>query len=224
MLTAVRSIINNVKFKETHRQSDKHFVRQRVLTFPIMILLLLQKGSRSLQLLLNEFINIKLPEITVTGGAFTKARKKFKHTAFVELNQAAIVDVMYADGDYETYKGHRVLAVDGSKVLLPNTQDVIDEFGTIKYSNGSQHKHKVEGERAYGLASVMYDVLNNVAIDATLAYAKAYEIDLAVVHLEKTQANDLLVFDRNYGSFPFSVEYKAMKKQYHIAFLNNKSS
>jgi phage FluMu gp28-like protein len=91
---------------------------------------------------LNEFINIKLPEITVTSGALTKARKKFKQTAFVELNQAAIVDVMYAEGDYETYKGHRVLAVDGSKILLPNTKDVIDEFGTIKYSNGSQHKHK----------------------------------------------------------------------------------
>jgi len=201
MLKVVRSIINSVQFKNTHRQSSKHFIRQRILTFPIMVLLLLQKGSRSLQLVLNEFIHIKLPEITLTNGAFTKARKKFKYTAFIELNQAAIVDVMYSEGDYETYKGHRVLAVDGSKILLPNTQDVIDEFGTIKYSNGSQHKHKAEGEHAYSLASVLYDVLNNVAIDATLAHAKAYEVDLAVAHLKKTQANDLLIFDRNYPSF-----------------------
>ena len=197
----VRSIISSEKFKNTHRQSNKHFIRQRILTFPIMILLLLQKGSRSLQLVLNEFINVKLPEITLTNGAFSKARKRLKYTAFIELNQSAIVDIMYADGDYKTYKGHRVLGVDGSKILLPNTQDVIDEFGTIKYSNGSQHKHKVEGKHAYSLASVLYDVLNNVAIDAVLAHAKAYEVDLAVGHLKKTQANDLLIFDRNYPSF-----------------------
>ncbi len=33
-------------------------------------------------------------------------------------------DIFYKDGDYETYKGFRILAVDGSIVTLPNTKDV----------------------------------------------------------------------------------------------------
>lgn len=208
MLKLIRSLIKSTELKINHRQSEKDFIRDRILSFPMMVLLLLQKGSRSLQLMLNEFVQIQLPEMTVTNSAFSRARKKFRHTAFIELNQVAIVDVMYADKDYKTYKGHRVLGVDGSKVLLPNSQNVMDEFGTIAYSNGGKHKHKIEGERAYGLASVMYDVLNHIAIDATLDKAKAYEIDLAVQHLKKTQANDLFIGDRNYPSFRMMGELK----------------
>ncbi len=201
MLNLIRSIIKSEELKNKHRQSDKDFIRDRILSFPTMVLLLLQKSSRSLQLMLNEFVQVQLPEMTVSNSAFSRARRKFSHTAFIELNQVAVVGVMYADKDYKTYKGYRVLGVDGSKVLLPNSSNVIDEFGTIAYSNGGKHKHKIEGERAYGLASVMYDVLNHIAIDATLDKAKAYEIDLAVQHLEKTQANDLFIGDRNYPSF-----------------------
>lgn len=216
MLQIIRPIINNILFKNRHRKSENDFIRERILSFPMMITLLLQKGSRSLQLALNEFVHIKLPNITVTNGAYTKARKKFKHTAFIELNQLAVVDVMYGDGDFKTYKGHRVLGVDGSKILLPGSQDVIDEFGTIAYSNGGQHKHKIEGERAYGLASVMYDVLNNIAIDALLDKAKAYEIDLAAEHLKKTQANDLFIGDRNYPSFRMLGEIKKNSSEFLI--------
>jgi len=201
-------MIKSDQLKSNHRLSDKDFIRDRILNFPTMVLLLLQKGSRSVQLMLNEFVQAQMPEITVTNSAFSRARQKFRHTAFIELNQVAVVNVMYADDDYKTYKGHRVLGVDGSKVLLPNSQNVIDEFGTIAYSNGGKHKHKIEGKRAYGLASVMYDVLNHIAIDATLDKAKAYEIDLAVQHLKKTQANDLFIGDRNYPSFRMMGELK----------------
>jgi len=44
-------------------------------------------------------------------------------------------------------------------------------------------------------------VLNRLALEATLGKAKAYEIDLAVVHLRVTQAGDLLTMDRNYPSY-----------------------
>lgn len=201
MLEKVRLLINQTEFKESHRYSPKNFIRQCILTFPVMIVLLLQKGSRSLQLMLNEFIKIKLPEKTITNGAFTKARKKLKHTVFVELNQKAIVDVMYGNGVYKTYKGHRVLGCDGSKVHLPYTKSIIDEFGTIGYTSTGKDGKKIEGEHAYGLASTLYDVLNNIALDAILAPAKAYEVDLAVKHLKKTKENDLIIFDRNYPSF-----------------------
>lgn len=212
MLKKTRSLINKIEFKEMHRYSPKYFIRQCILTFPVMILLILQKSSRSLQLVLNEFIKVKLPEKTVTNGAFTKARKKLKHTVFTELNEKAIVDVMYEDDDYKTYKGHRVLGCDGSKIHLPYTQSIIKEFGTIAYSSTDKEGIKKEGEHAYGLASTLYDVLNHIAIDSTLAPAKAYEVDLAVSHLKKTQENDLIIFDRNYPSFRMLAEISQLKR------------
>lgn len=62
---------------------------------------------------------------------------------------------MYGDDNIKLYKGMRVLGIDGSKILLPEDERVIEEFGTISYSNGEPG---VQGSHAYGLASVMYDL------------------------------------------------------------------
>ena len=51
------------------------------------------------------------------------------------------------------------------------------------------------------MASVMYDVLNHIAIDSILSKARAYEVDLAIKHLEYSSDNDLLLYDRNYPSY-----------------------
>ena len=52
----------------------------------------------------------------------------------------------------------------------------------------------------YGFASVLYDVLNKIAVDSTLGKARAYEVDLAVWHLPYTNEGDLMLNDRNYAS------------------------
>jgi hypothetical protein len=74
----------------------------------------------------------------VTASACCQARYKLRHTAFIELNQQAIVEPMYADDDYQRFWGFRVLAVDGSTVMLPNTKETCAAFGTIRYTNGKQ--------------------------------------------------------------------------------------
>jgi hypothetical protein len=140
---------------------------------------------------------------TVTASAFCQARYKLKHTAFIELNQKGIVEPMVAEGDYRQFLGFRVLAVDGSMVMLPHTEETSKTFGTIAYTNG---KDKQPGEHCYGTASVLYDVLNRIAVDATLAPAKAYEVDLAIAHLQHTIATDLLLMDRNYPSYRMMAE------------------
>ncbi len=42
---------------------------------------------------------------------------------------------MYGDGEFKRYKGMRTLAIDGSKIVLPDTPDIIKEFGHIRYAN-----------------------------------------------------------------------------------------
>lgn len=187
-------MIGRDEFKEKYRTASKYFSRDRILTFPIMMLLLIQKSAKSMQVVLNEFCDkLKMP--LVTSSAFSQARRHLKPTAFIELNQKTIVAVCYDDGEYARYKGHRLLGVDGSKVHLPPEAEIVAEFGgTVK----NQHRTQIE---PFGLVSVLYDVLNEIALDGVLAPGKSYEVDLARDHLAHTQPGDLLVFDRNYPSY-----------------------
>ena len=193
-----RRLISDEHFKNKHRINKSSFSRNRKLSFSLVTILILRKSLKSLQLVLNELV-LKLDlHYTITASAFTQARAKLRHTAFIELNRVAVVEVMYADNNFKRYKGMRVLGIDGSKVLLPHTTDIVKEFGEVRYSNDHP---EVKGSHAYGLASVMYDVLNKVAVDSVLGHATAYEVNLATQHLEHSCDDDLLLCDRNYTSY-----------------------
>ena len=174
------------------------FTRLRSLPFAVVLTMVLRKSVKSLQCIVNETMHgLGLDE--VTASAYSQARYKLKHTAFIELNQKAIVNVLYQDEDFKKFWDRRILAIDGSKIRLPNTPEVCETFGTIAYSQGQDSD--LQGEHPYALGSVLFDVLNRVSIDATLAQATAYEVDLAIAHLAHTRRNDLLLMDRNYPSY-----------------------
>jgi hypothetical protein len=166
-----------------------------------------------MQLVLNEFFKKLDNGVMVTKSAFREARSHLKATAFVMLNKKAVLDVRDKDDNYEKAWGESRLAIDGSKIHLPNTPEIIQEFGTIKFETTVGNK-KIAGEHGYALASVMSLPLNKVIIDACLAPAKAYEVDLALKHLEHTQDNDLLLFDRNYTSYIFLASLVKLNRQF----------
>jgi hypothetical protein len=61
-----RRMIESKWFKEQYRKKTEAFSRIRKLSFPIMIVLILQKSVKSLQLRLNEYFD-KLSTSTSTG-------------------------------------------------------------------------------------------------------------------------------------------------------------
>lgn len=149
-------------------------------------------------------MNTFLPKLgkaqaTVDKSAYSRARQKLKHTAFIELNQRAVVQTMYEDGDFQTWQGYRILAVDGTKIQLPDNPATVKEFGTWSYR--AQHKGGITGTCTMALGSVLYDVLNHVAVDAKLERCDAYEVNIAKEHLKQTEDNDLVIYDRGYCSF-----------------------
>lgn len=168
---------------------------------------------KSLQNVVNEAMTW-LGQPPVTASAYSQARYKLKHTVFKELNQAAVVDNLYSDGDYLRFWGFRLLAVDGTKLVLPDTDTIRKEFGTIAWTNGKTSE--IQGERPYALVSVLYDVLNRIALDATMDKAKAYEIDLALGHLAHTRPGDLLTMDRNYPSYRMLAELGQHRRDFVI--------
>ena len=155
-----RNLINDGDFRSRNRTEDRYFTRCRKLTFVVVILLLLRKSAKSIQCVVNELFMVLGLE-SVTAAAFSQARKRIRHTAFIELNEQAIVNVMYREGEYLRYKGFRVLAIDGSKIRLPESEEINQEFGQVAYTNGQNEE--IKGYHTYAQGSVLYDVLNHVA-------------------------------------------------------------
>ena len=201
-LSFVRCCVYSERFRKDNRTKQTAFIRERKLTFPRVLLFLIQKSVKPLQVALNELFG-RLDDacLCVSASAFCQARQKLSHTAFIELNKGGVVGMMYGDNDYLRWHGFRVLAVDGSQVILPDSPSIREEFGSIRIAN---QQAWLAGQRCYGVASVLYDVLNRVVLDSTLAPARAYEVDLAIQHLHAVDATqDLLVFDRNYPSYRY---------------------
>jgi len=207
-----RELIRSEELKSRHRVREEDFSRVRCLTFPLLLTVILRKSVKSLQLVLNELTQ-ELGRSPVSHSALSKARSRLKHTVFIELNQKAIVEVFYEEDSYKKYKGFRLLGIDGSKIRLPDTKEMVAEFGSISFNAG---QGTPEVSHAYGFASVLYDVLNGVAVDSVLGHGRSYEVDLALKHLTHTQTNDLLLCDRGYPSYRFLATLCQMQRQFVI--------
>jgi len=164
-----------------------------------MVMLLLKKSIKSIQNRLNEFFKELECEYTnACASAFTKARSKLLHTAFIELNQKAIVDIMYNDESYKKYKEFRLCAIDGSKLRLPDEPSIREHFGTRRYAN---QVAETNGKHSYAMVSVCYDLLNKIAISSVIDSGEVYELDLIQKHIGHRQTNDLWLMDRLYGNY-----------------------
>lgn len=130
----------------------------------------------------------------VTKGAFSQARSKINPWAFQRLNQVA-VESFYADASFRTWHGFRVLAVDGTRLNLPNHPSVVEEFGSHIIGP------TLTVAKSLALGSLLYDVLNNITIEGQIDPYDSSERDLLLKHLDKIAKGDLLLLDRGYASF-----------------------
>lgn len=213
-------MINDPALKDKYRKKKNSFVRNRKLTFSNALIFILRKSVKSLQNSLNEFFNQIDGNLTkVTGSAFTQARSNISHKIFIEMNEVAILQNVYTDeNEYKTYKGLRLLGIDGSKIYLPDSEDIKLKFGEIKNVNQTGTLADYSG----ALVSVMYDLLNDLAVDSKIVSSNSYEGDLAIEHLTSCMRNDLIIGDRGYPSYKlFSI---MQQKSVHFLFRCSKSS
>jgi len=192
----LKTVLRSERFTERHRRCEKDFTRERCLSFTIIILFILNMIKRALQDELDEFFKAlqqdKLADRVVTKSAFSQARKKLKHTAFIELNQEQL-SYFYQHFEPVRWRGLRLLAIDGSMSELPNTEAVSEHFGVWHPNAG--------GTCAKARLSQVFDVLNKVTIDALIAPKDQGERTLAVQHCQHLAENDLVLLDRGYPAF-----------------------
>jgi hypothetical protein len=190
------------EFKKRHKSHPKDFTRMSPLNFSTLFLIILRKSVKSLQLILNElFLSNHLPSI-VTSSAYTQARKKLKHTAFIELNERAI-ELYTNEGVVKRWKGYRVFGVDASKIILPDKKEIHEEFGTVRIKNQT-----IEASYSCAMFECRYDVLNKIAVQSSLQPGNTYEVALAIDMLQKSAPSpegdkDLDIYDRGYASYEF---------------------
>ena len=186
--------LDSEDLKERSRVALKNvFVRDRKMNFRSLITLIMTTKSalqrdldRFFKVIKNEDFNIR----EVTKGGFSKSRKNLDPWAFQRLNEVA-VNSFYQSADFYVWGDYRVLAADGSRLMLPNHSSIKAEFG--EHSFGP----KADSKRSMACCSMLYDVFNHL----TIAPYSDSEVSLLEKHLEKTSAGDLLLLDRGYPSF-----------------------
>jgi hypothetical protein len=145
----------------------------------------------------------------VTKGAFSQARAKLKPEAFKKLNSIT-VSHFYDGAPYQVWHGHRLLAVDGTRLLLPKHKSVTAEFGEHGFGPNADSK------RSLALASMLYDPVNLITLDAQIAPYASSEGELLHKHLEHVKAGDLLLLDRGYPSLSLFFLLTARKVDFCI--------
>ena len=186
--------------------SEKDFTRVRKQTFSNTLLFMMNFLRKSLSLEIENFVkhvcSIKEGKLisAFSKSAFGQCRNKIKPAVFVHLNQT-LVREFYTDNDdsVKLWKGFRLLAIDGSRLTLPNTEELKNYYGETK----NQTNTGVVQARV----SVLYDVLNKYVLDGILSPLSEGEADSAINHLEHTKPKDLIIYDRGYPSFKLIFEH-----------------
>lgn len=102
--------------------------------------------------------------------------------------------------------------MDGSKYALPDTLEVIEEFG------GQDNQF---GIKPMALGSCLYDVYQGLVLDAKIAHYNSNERDLAFEHLQQSSENDLILYDRGYSAFWLALAHIIFKRDFCMRIRSN---
>lgn len=195
IIETLKRKINNLDFMRAHRNSDRDFTRERKLPFVSLVLFMLNLVRDTLQKELTNFLtrfsDVNGSPQKISKSAFCQSRVKLKPEAFVELNHT-LVHEFYTDNEYETWRGFRLLSVDGTTLQLPYSDKIRNYFGY----NNDPYERKLPMARSSSLYDLCNDVIINTKIDSY--YTGEYELFLS--HVDKINLKDLLILDRGYGA------------------------
>ena len=189
-------LINSDDYRERNITRQTAFTRNRKLSFPVMIVLLLNFLTRTMQIELDDFFANVLDAGTdsVTKQAFFKARKNILPDAFKELFLMTR-DMVLNKNKIKRHKGYRILAIDGSELRLDKTKENKDIF--LPRNHSPENKTNAE-------ISLLYDVISHYVIDAQIGSIGVCEREYAKKNLAYFSSicdeKDIVIFDRGYPS------------------------
>jgi Transposase DDE domain len=209
----IQRLLKSEELKNESRNSDKSFTRKRKLSFDELVMFLLKGAARTLTVEIDHFFKSIQKEIPIMSKqAVSKARMKLKYETFIKLNDAAIAE--YYKEEYETYKGYRLLAADGSMIELPYGEAIKKEFGNLNHNDAWIN---------CGWSVVIYDVLNEMIVDAKLhKYGQTESVyledQLKSIKKEGKEKRDIIITDRGFPSLALFVKLRRMNLDFIMRY------
>lgn len=201
----IKSRIENVKFINYCKNSEKDFSRNRKITPKDLVLYQLNKKGLSSKMEILNFNDIHYVKNISSPGLF-KQREKLNPDAFTYLIQESLKDFYGKfESEVKTFKGYVLKAIDGSDFEIPNTKIAREKY------NGKQ-----QNQCARITVSTCYDVLNKYTLDTIVKPYDYSETEMFRQHIETINNEQLLgsfksisIADRNYRNLSFF--YQAIK-------------
>ena len=170
------------------RRPGQDFTRKTKLSFEKTISILLAMEGRSVR---NELLEqFYCSESTPSASAFVQCRSKL----LPEAVETIFHRFAESFGAERTYKGYRLLAVDGSDVHIPTNPN-----------DTSSHFAPKDGSKAYNLLhlNAMYDLLNHTYTDAIVEGSKISNEQRALTRMVDRSpiGTAILTADRGYEGF-----------------------
>ena len=202
-------MITDPDFQKSYRQKPADFIRNRILSFPKVVIGLINLMNRSIAIevakLLEHLHGMAAP--FCSKQAFSKQRQKLKPEAFVALNQQ-LINQFYGDENFSRFYGFRLLAMDGSTLELPESLEIVRQYG--RSSNQ-------ETSLPMARCSLVHDVVNHLTLDAILAPYLSDDRTMAWQHLDWFQTAKsnkiptLLLFDRGYPAIDLVAQLQLLR-------------
>ena len=117
----------------------------------------------------------------MTKQALCLARQKLSEHAFIRFDKR-LVEEFYTENTYTTWKGFRVIGIDGATVQLPWHDEIFKEFGGVTNQYGVV--------MTMARISVAFDVENEISVHALIDRYTSEKRHLARCHLDAMCAFD----------------------------------
>lgn len=188
----LHKLIRSEDFMSRSRMKETDFTRNRKLDFASVVSIIMSIMTKPIHSeLCATFPKLKANLTQPTQQSFSEARQKIRYQAFEEIFQQGVaLGLSVSDG--KTFRGYRLLAIDGSTVPLKKSDELREYFAqTTPVPN-----------EIYGRVSCVYDVLNQMILDAQLAPFHDGERFLASNSIEKVEnyfnGKRIYLLDRGY--------------------------
>ena len=199
ILKETNNLITSDEYKEAYSLGNS-FSRKRKLSFSNTVHFICSALRKSISSEIDNFIEehtyLNFPNIT--KQAFSKARQNISPEAFNELCRLFVKKFYSLKKNLNTWNGFNILAIDGTSLQVPDTEECGKYFGL----SSNQNKTRT----AVATASALYDVLNDIIVDARITKYKTSERYIAKQHIEVLvnripSKNSIVIFDRGYPSY-----------------------
>lgn len=202
-------VIENKSIADQYKVNRQDFTRRSPLDFSTVVRSILSLFKESVE----HSMTCLMPQFSkglVTGSAFTQARYKVKSEFFKELNQYVIKH--YQGVRKKTWKGHRLIGVDGSTLNLPPSKEIKEHFGVYAITDYGI-------SRSLARVSFLYDLLNDFVVEDHLTPMNIGEKTHFFERLDHIEdQNDIYILDRGYGHYSTVLSLINKDKAFCIRF------